>query len=137
MSKDPERKIIGNKHYRLYVGLVATYHADGMPRLISTIKPEQIVELAGGEHFVSLSLPDLDWTEAKRLVEEQVVRAPVAPADDLERPERPRDAVEVAGIVRGLRIVRDTGLTAEWPAAARAAFDHALRLADLAERLIG
>lgn len=71
MPELPVRKIIGSKHYRLYAALVNTRHADGTPRLITVIRDQDVVSLAGGEEFVTLYLPEINWTQNKTKSHEQ------------------------------------------------------------------
>lgn len=65
MPELPKRKIIGSQHYKLHVALVNTRHADGTPRLVTIIRQQDVVSLAGGEEFVTMYLPDIDWSQNK------------------------------------------------------------------------
>lgn len=51
-------KFVNGKKYILQVALVHTYKPDGTPKLIGLIGEKDIVNLAGGEHFITCYIPE-------------------------------------------------------------------------------
>lgn len=51
--------------YKLKVALINTKHPDGTPRLVTILDDKEMIDLAGGEEFVTMYLP-LEMTEPER-----------------------------------------------------------------------
>lgn len=59
-----EGKFINGKRYVLQVAMIHTYNPDGTPKLIGLLRDNDIVNLAGGEAFMTLLIPE-DMTKPK------------------------------------------------------------------------
>lgn len=62
----PRTKWIGDREYKATPALVNTKFPDGSPRLITLLNEDSVVSLAGGEEFVIVYAPIIDWKKEEK-----------------------------------------------------------------------
>lgn len=58
-QKPPERIMVGDKFFKLSVMMIHSKNADGSPGLCKLIPDDQSVDLAGGEEFMTVYVPEV------------------------------------------------------------------------------